>query len=354
MRQKIFAALAMASAFAIPNVAAAQEADFSGKTVRIVQNFAAGGSTDLFARTLAPFVAKYLPGEPTVVVEPRPGAAGIQAATYMHNSSRPDGLEICLCNSIPTRWVTLKDFELDVRDFGIAGSQPVNTVVLIRNDLGVEVPADLADTPKPLLFSAPSPADLNGNRFNVFAEMFGARSRIIGGFGAAGNNLQSVLTGETTITSLNGDYYAVQQDSVEEAGTVHAFGQVGIPGPDGFVRDASIDAPTFDELIREYKPDALDTPQYKLFSAFNQAAAVQFIYLLAPGTPEAYVQAWETALSKAVADPEYAAAVEQMEATVRPFSDTAETREKLEALHDGFKAPEVVEILMELAPAYFK
>lgn len=332
----------------------AQEVDFGGKTVRLYQNFAAGGSTDLFARTLAPFVEKYLPGNPTVVVEPRPGAAGIAAATYMHNSSDPNGLEICLCNSLPTRWVTLQDFKFDVRDYGIAGSQPVNTVILIRNDMNVEKPADLASTPRPLLFAGTSPADLNGNRFTVFADIFGADVRIIGGYKTTGNYLQATQQGETNVTSVNGDYFAVQKDTITESGALKVLGQVGVPGEGGFVRDSAIDAPTFSELIDEGKPEAVGTPEHRLFQAFNQAAGIQFLYVLAPGTPQPIVDAWESALKQAVADPEYAAAVEGMQAAVRPFLDQAGTKAALEELWSGFKEPEMVELLQEMAPAYFK
>ncbi|MGV0877304.1 hypothetical protein V6767_09150 [Martelella sp. FLE1502] len=334
--------------------AGASDVDFSGKTVRIIQNYGAGGSTDLFARTIAPFIQKYLPGQPTVVVEPKPGAAGIQAGNYMHNSSSPDGMEICLCNSMPVRWVTVNDFDFDLRDLAIAGSQPVNTVVLIRDDMNVSKPTDLAHTPKPLLFSATSPASENASRFAVFANIFGAKVNIIGGYRLAGNMVQSVTQGETNVTSLNGDYYAVQSTAIAETGSVRPFGQVGIPNGDRFDPEPAIDAPTFDTMVREYAPEVLDTPKYKLFSAFNQAAAAQMIYVLAPGTPQEYVTAWQDAIAKAAADPEYAKAVENMQTALRPFTGEAGTRKMLDALYDGFKSPDVVEVLKEIAPVYFK
>ncbi|MAM11252.1 MAG: hypothetical protein CML23_12485 [Rhizobiaceae bacterium] len=353
MKLRLIAALSGTLAM-LSTVAAAADVDFAGKTVRIVQNYGAGGSTDLFARTIAPFIQKYLPGEPTVVVEPKPGAAGIQAGIYMHNSSKPDGMEICLCNSMPVRWVTVNDFEFDLRDLAIAGSHPVNTVVLIRDEMNVSKPTDLASTPKPLLFSATSPASENASRFVVFADIFGAKVNIIGGYQLAGNMVQSVTQGETTVTSLNSDYYAVQSTAIAEAGTVKPFGQVGVPNGDGFDPEPEIDAPTFDSMVREYAPEVLGTPKYKLFSAFNQAAAAQMIYLLAPGTPQEYVDAWQDAIAKAVVDPDYVKAVVGMEATVRPFTGEEGTRKMLDALYEGFKSPDVEAILRQLAPVYFK
>ncbi len=47
---------------------------FEGKTISMLINSSAGGGTDLTGRLLAPFLTKYLPGNPAVVVRNVPGA----------------------------------------------------------------------------------------------------------------------------------------------------------------------------------------------------------------------------------------------------------------------------------------
>src|SRR6266576_2383441 len=50
-------------------------ADFyAGKTISIYVCFTAGGGYDIYARQLAPFLTKHIPGKPAVIVKNMPGA----------------------------------------------------------------------------------------------------------------------------------------------------------------------------------------------------------------------------------------------------------------------------------------
>jgi tripartite-type tricarboxylate transporter receptor subunit TctC len=62
--------------------------DYPNRIIKIVQPFAAGGSTDVLARILAQKLTDYL-GQP-VIVEARPGANGIMG-TQSVAKSPPDG-----------------------------------------------------------------------------------------------------------------------------------------------------------------------------------------------------------------------------------------------------------------------
>src|SRR3989304_4422753 len=64
------------------------------KTVRIARGGEPGGTGDLQARVLIPFLKKHLPGDPTIIVETMPGAAGRKAANHIYSAAKPDGLSI--------------------------------------------------------------------------------------------------------------------------------------------------------------------------------------------------------------------------------------------------------------------
>lgn len=60
----------------------------------MVIGFEAGGGTDISGRRLAPYLTKYLPGAPAVVVQNQPGADGLVATNFFAQQAKPDGLTI--------------------------------------------------------------------------------------------------------------------------------------------------------------------------------------------------------------------------------------------------------------------
>ena len=74
--------------------ALAQEANFEGKTIRMVVGFSAGGGFDAYARAIGRHMGKHLPGKPTIIVDNMPGAGSLIAANHLYNQAKPDGLTI--------------------------------------------------------------------------------------------------------------------------------------------------------------------------------------------------------------------------------------------------------------------
>ncbi len=72
--------------------AAADVDFFNGKVVTIVTPHGAGGGFDIYARMIAPFLQKYLPGS-TVVVDNVTGAGGLQGRNKVF-AAKPDGVTL--------------------------------------------------------------------------------------------------------------------------------------------------------------------------------------------------------------------------------------------------------------------
>ena len=72
---------------------AASEAEFyKGKRIRINIGFPTGGTSDIFARTLARHMGPHLPAKVTFVPQNMPGAGGLKSANYLYNVAPKDGL----------------------------------------------------------------------------------------------------------------------------------------------------------------------------------------------------------------------------------------------------------------------
>ena len=79
---------AAASGFAL-----AQAPYYAGKTITMVRGGGPGGSGEFQSRALMPYLTKYIPGNPTIVMEFMDGASGRKGANYMY-TAKPDGLKI--------------------------------------------------------------------------------------------------------------------------------------------------------------------------------------------------------------------------------------------------------------------
>ena len=72
----------------------AQTPYYQGKTIRLIQGREPGGSGDVRSKLVAPYLKKYIPGNPNVISEYMPGGGGRKAANYLFSNARPDGLAI--------------------------------------------------------------------------------------------------------------------------------------------------------------------------------------------------------------------------------------------------------------------
>jgi len=78
----------------IGGVAFPQTSLFQGKTVTILESSAPGGVGSMRTKAVVPFLQKYIPGNPTIVMQYMDGGGGRKAANHLYNSVRPDGLTI--------------------------------------------------------------------------------------------------------------------------------------------------------------------------------------------------------------------------------------------------------------------
>jgi tripartite-type tricarboxylate transporter receptor subunit TctC len=79
-------ALAVGTWVSAATVSAQSDIDFKGKTIRLIIGTSTGGGVDLYARLVAQFLGKHLPGEPVIVAQNMPGASSVVAANYLFRS----------------------------------------------------------------------------------------------------------------------------------------------------------------------------------------------------------------------------------------------------------------------------
>ena len=128
MWQRIFSLLIAALGVSLADEPAANaqaQPFYQGKTIRIVVGFTPGGFYDRWARLLARYMPKHIPGNPEMIVQNMPGASSVIAANYVYNVAKGDGLTLLVpINSLYLdQLVERKEVQFDVRKFEWIGTQ---------------------------------------------------------------------------------------------------------------------------------------------------------------------------------------------------------------------------------------
>ena len=88
-----FGALLVAAVLS-PDHGFGQAPFYQGKTITIIAGTAPGGIGDNRVKSMVPYLQKYIPGNPAIVVEYMDGGGGRQVGNHMARNARPDGLTI--------------------------------------------------------------------------------------------------------------------------------------------------------------------------------------------------------------------------------------------------------------------
>lgn len=67
------------------------ESFYRGRNVTLIVGYGPGGGYDVYARHFARHFGKYIPGQPTIVVQNMPGAGSLVAANHIYNAAARDG-----------------------------------------------------------------------------------------------------------------------------------------------------------------------------------------------------------------------------------------------------------------------
>jgi tripartite-type tricarboxylate transporter receptor subunit TctC len=103
---------------------------YKGKTIRFLVGFAAGGGYDAYARTIARYISRHIPGHPSTVVENMDGAGSVIAANHLYNRAEKNGLTVGIWNSqnVFNHMMGDPSIRFDGRKFGWIGSPSIDSV----------------------------------------------------------------------------------------------------------------------------------------------------------------------------------------------------------------------------------
>lgn len=131
----------------------AQTPFYQGKQVIIRVGFSPGGSFDVWARIIAQYLEKYVPGNPTFIVQNMTGGGSIVAANYIYRIAKADGLTLGIVSpGIYLQELSgQKEVQFEWFKYGwIGSSEKTARVFYIRADVPFKTLEDLRNATDPV------------------------------------------------------------------------------------------------------------------------------------------------------------------------------------------------------------
>lgn len=170
---------------------------YKGRTVTINVGYTAGGGYDVYARALAQFIGKHIPGNPSIVVKNVPGASSLKLANQMFAIAPKDGSEIAtIARGAPVHdMLGGSGMRFDPVKFNWLGS--------MNNEISVCVSSyrspikTFADLQKTELVVGGQGKSSDSEVFAMFVKnLFGAKVKLISGYPGTKESILAMERGE--------------------------------------------------------------------------------------------------------------------------------------------------------------
>jgi tripartite-type tricarboxylate transporter receptor subunit TctC len=259
---------------------------YQGKTITYIVATKPGGGYDVYARLIAEYMEKYLPGA-KVRVSNVPGAGHIVGTNQLYVAD-PDGLTIGTFNTglIYAQLLGSEGVRFDLRKLswiGKAASDP--RCLLVSEKSGLTSVADLQASKDPILFGSSGVGTTSHNESMLLAYVLDFPIKVIAGF--SGNEAQlSMMRGEIAASFSS---YSSLRPFVE-----NRYGRfIAHVGGDGVVE---ADIPAARDMVR-------GEDKLALISLMEALCGLARLTAAPPGVPADRLEVLRTAYRRALEDP---------------------------------------------------
>ena len=295
----------------------AQSPFYQGKTITVIAAASAGSAYDLYARLMAQFMGKHIPGNPNFIVQNMTGAGSIIGANYLYNVSKPDGLTIgAIQPSIYfNQLMNQKEVKYDWAKFAWIGSSDKSDYLLyMRADLPYKTLADVRKAKEPPKCGSTGAGTSGSYMPKLLEEVLGTKFTIVAGYQGGGEIDLAVERGELHCRSFTIQAY----HSREPYHTWRKKSFARILMQTGQSRDSRIaDTPTLRELMDEYKTPENDRRLVPMVLAANDFGRP---IVAPPGLAADRLKVLREAFLNTMKDPELLAEAKRKNFDITPSS----------------------------------
>lgn len=320
--------------------AAAQEVSFKDKRLVMLIGSEPGGGTDTTGRLVAPYFNKYMPGNPTIVIQNMPGAGGIAAQNHFATQVKPDGLTMTTgaSSQVDPLLYRKANAGYDPTKYTYVGGVGRGGNFLLVNK---ETEPRLYDKNKEPLVMGSNSAPRTGVQMALWGiEYLGWNARWITAYRGTSDMFLALERGEIDMTAT-ANYFQVEK--------ALATGKFKVIAQSGSLEDGKIvprpelaSTPIFSDLMKGKIKDKLGEQGFKYWLSMS---AMDKWVALPPGTPQPVVATYRAAFRKLSADPAFVSEGKKMSEDFTPM-----TAEDVQGLVDtvGATTPEAIDYITTL------
>jgi len=273
---------------------------YKDKTIRIIVGFTSGGLYDQYARLLARHMGKYIPGNPTIIVQNMPGAGSLTATNYIYGVAKPDGLTLGMPGSgiYLDQMLGRKEAMFDVSKLVWLGSVDQRDLVLyMKADAPWKSIEDILAAKEAPKCGSTGTSDLTTILMNILGDSLGAKFHEVRGYPGGVEIDLALEKGEIHCrgTGITTHFAREPYFTWHKSGFDRHIVQTGVK------KDPRIaDAPTLAELMEKRKTPSLPRNVAKVLLV---SATVGRPMMTTPGTPADRVKLLREVYVKTFKDP---------------------------------------------------
>jgi hypothetical protein len=290
--------------FAGTSAHSAETVSFQGKTLTILIAGGPGGTSDLSGRLFLPYMAKYLPGNPTVIVQDMPGAHGLIALNNFTQRSKPDGTTTMVASDSEIDPINYRvpESHYDPTTFSMVGGINLGgSQMIIRNDALARLTTPGTD---PVILGSVVGYPHVGMQIAAWGIRYlGWNARWVTGYSNNSDLPIALERGEIDVTSLADESFYQLTQLLDKSKYTLLYQTGTDAGKLPSVMPQLAGVPLFSKAMEGKISDPIAQQAYDYW----QDLSYLFKWMaLPPGTPKPIVDAYRTAFKKMVTDPNFA------------------------------------------------
>jgi tripartite-type tricarboxylate transporter receptor subunit TctC len=324
-----------------PNSVFSQAPFYQGKTLKIINNDP-GGTAGTRVKTVVPYLRKYIPGNPTLVVEFIEGGGGRRAANQVFNSAKPDGLTIGALSGSVIGLNVMRETGVmyDIDKFIYLGT-PVSenhNVIYTRRELGLNNLEKLraANGIRIGAQEVGAVAYVSARLFAYFLDL--KTPKFVTGYSSLEADV-ALINGEIDSRANNTTSVLRRNRDWVEKGIMDFHAILAVPKAEKHPHPRFAQLPEIESFAKTEK-------EKKLLSMWRGFRTATSPFVLPPGTPKDRVEILQEAMRKVFNDPEFRAEFQKLVSDdVSPLTP----EELSKVIREMPRDPEVIEMLKKFS-----